>query len=302
MKFGKLQDLRQVDWSLPEDDPAGAAFLAGRGGGGLRIFFGAPAWGHPAWLGKIYPPGTKRADYLAHYARYFTCIELNTTHYRIPSVEQVGKWVAQVPAGFQFCPKIFQGLSHTRGGLADAELLHSWFAALAAFGGNLGPSFLQLPPHFDYGLKGELFAFLRSWPDEFPLALEFRHPSWFAEGGRILPALTQYLQSRGIGLVITDVAGRRDVLHTSISAEFALVRFVGNELHPTDFPRAQAWAERFARWEKLGLRRLFLFVHEPDDVSVPEMTEFFLRELSARGGWEFPEPPQMQAQLGLFGE
>ena len=282
MEFGKLPNVDHVDWTLPPDDPVSSRFLERLSASTLpRLFFGAPLWGSKKWVGRTYPPDAKPANYLRHYANTYTTIELNTSHYRIPSQEQVRKWRDQVPKDFQFCSKIHQSISHERVGLQDRDALKVWHSYAEGLGENGGPSFLQLPPYFDYSDKALLFAFLRQWPEEHRLALEFRHPSWFDESnpGRILPALTEYLQSKKIGLVITDVAGRRDVLHTSISAEFSMLRFIGNDLHPSDESRAEAWAGRFAQWFERGLKTEYLFIHELEDDGTPEMTEVFLKKL-----------------------
>lgn len=278
MEFGKLPFVDHIDWTIPPTDPLAADFLAKNPSSDFKIYWGAPAWGHKEWIGQIYPEKTKAADFLYFYSRYFNCIELNTSHYRIPTPEQTQKWRSQVPPEFRFCPKVFQAISHTADGMRDGALQKPWFQFLENLGENLGPSFLQLPPQFSYAQKTRLYEFLQSWPQEFPLAVEFRNTSWFNDG-RLLPALTQYLQSRKIGLVITDVAGRRDVLHSSISASFSLLRFIGNNLHPSDFDRARQWAERFSLWRDLGLKTIFLMVHEPDDVKAPEMMEFFFKVL-----------------------
>ncbi len=172
-----------------------------------------------------------------------------------------------------FCPKIYKGISHSKMGLTDKALLREWLLFLNNLSDKAGPSFLQLPPYFDYSMKGILFRFLQNWSDEFPLSLEFRHPSWFASG-HILPALVEYLQSRGIGLVITDVAGRRDVLHSSISSKFVLIRFIGNELHPTDSLRIQNWSQKLETWKEMGLEKIFFFIHQPDDILLPEAAKF----------------------------
>lgn len=304
MEFGSLPNVDRVDWTLPAEDPLTASYLAGLGvEKPAQFFVGTPAWGHREWVGKIYPPRTKSSDYLFHYSRSFNTIELNTTHYRIPAELQVQKWVAQVPDGFLFCPKIFQEISHSRRGLMDPSLMAAWLESLEFFGEHLGPCFLQLPPKFDYSDRAALFHFLQNWPDEFPLALEFRHPSWF-ENGRILPALTKYLQNRGIGLVITDVAGRRDVLHSSVSAPFTILRFIGNDLHPSDFPRATAWVARLRLWQELGLQRAFYFVHEPDDLNAPEMAQHVIHELNRGCDARLSEmhwvsSPPVQAELGI---
>lgn len=281
MQFGRVSDLGQVDFSLPADDPHNRAHVGGKRLG-LRLHYGAPAWGHKVWLGKIYPEDAKRGEYLHHYARFFNTVELNTTHYRIPGDDVVKEWLSLVPPGFQFCPKIYQGISHTNHGLLDQRLIGDWIAFLTRLGGKCGPSFLQLPPHFDYSMKNDLFLFLKNWPPVFRLSLELRHPSWF-EDRKILPALTEYLHTRGVGLVMTDVAGRRDVLHSSLSDGNALLRFVGNRLDQSDFRRARDWAGRIAHWQEIGLRDLYLFIHEPDDDTIPEMTIYFLEQLGQKG-------------------
>ncbi len=247
-----MDDVSSVDFTLPEDDPHNRTHLGGRPQG-LRVHFGAPTWGNKIWLGKIYPEHLKRGEFLRAYAQFFNAVELNTTHYRIPGEDVVKDWLSQVPPGFRFCPKIHQGISHAAHGLLNRPLIGEWINFLTRLGGKCGPSFLQLPPHFDYSMKNELFVFLKSWPQVFRLSIELRHPSWF-EGRRIRSALTDYLKTRGIGLVITDVAGRRDVLHSSVSDGSAMLRFVGNQLHPSDFERAEAWSKRIVLWRDLGFK------------------------------------------------
>lgn len=281
MEFGKLTDLSKLadlDWKLPADPPPNAQVL--KPGVGTQFWMGAPAWNHKEWIGKIYPEKTKPTEFLHHYARAFNTIELNTSHYRIPSSEQTQKWRAQVPSSFVFCGKLHQGISHSRGGLLDQKLHAEWFRFLEDLGENRGPSFLQLPPFFAYTDKAELFHFLQNWPREFALALEFRHPTWWTLEGQILPALQQYLQGKNMGLVITDVAGRRDVLHTTLGADFTMLRFIGNDLHPTDFERAHHWSQKLKLWKNQGLKQAFIFVHEPDDISVPEMAGHFIQLLN----------------------
>lgn len=302
MEFGKLPNVDHVDWTLPKEDPVSRRFLERLredpfDRSSFRLLFGAPLWGTKKWVGSTYPSDAKPADYLRHYANRYTTIELNTSHYRIPSADQVAKWREQVPTSFQFCSKVHQSISHDRVGMQDTALLKTWHDYVEALGENAGPSFIQFPPYFDYSDKASLFSFLRQWPEGHRLALEFRHPTWF-DGGRILPALTEYLQSRKIGLVITDVAGRRDVLHSSISAEFSLLRFIGNDLHPSDETRATAWVERFEQWRQAGLKTEYLFIHEPDDDHTPEMTEIFVKKLRERfqktGAFEEPEPSKVE--------
>ncbi len=282
MEFGKLPCVDQVNWSLPADNTTSIRFLNHfLPRSDIEIVLGSPAWGHKEWVGKVYPSKTKSADFLHYYSRQFSCIELNTSHYRIPSAEQTFRWLTQVPDKFEFCPKVYQTISHTTQGLTDKNLLKEWFQFLQNLKTNRGASFLQFPPHFDYSFKANLFNFIQQWPQEFDLALEFRHASWF-KNGEVLPALTEFLQKKGLGLVITDVAGRRDVVHSSISAKYVVVRFIGNDLHPSDYVRADQWSERFKSWNDSGLKKVYLFMHEPDDIRVPEMTTYFTKSLNSK--------------------
>lgn len=307
MEYGRINDpkiLDQINWQLSDPDPLAAQYLAQYPHSVTHLRMGAPAWSHKEWVGKIYPFKTSASKYLYHYSRYFNTIELNTTHYRIPTLEQTQKWSEQVPPDFLFCPKVFQGISHDRNGLIDPALLKTWLQFLENLKDRRGPCFLQLPPSFDYSWKTLLFKFLQQWPSEFQLAIELRHPTWF-HGGVVLPALTQYLQSRGIGLVITDVAGHREVQHSSISADFTMIRFIGNSLHSSDYTRAQVWNARLHEWEKQGLPGIYFFVHQPDDIFVPEMMTY-LKQLSffqshfANATTSEPEPDLENSNLKFF--
>lgn len=291
MEFGALKDVSNVDWTFPPEDPSTASFLASLGerdAPKTGFMVGAPVWAAKEWVGKIYPPGMDPSEALTHFSRNFGCIELNPTHYGIPSKAQIEKWTAKVPPGFVFLPKVPKAISHDKNGLLDRKARRAWLDALPYFGSHLGPCFLQLPPTFDYARKAELFHFLESWPDEYDLSLELRHPSWFKDG-HVLPALVDYLRGRGMGLVITDVAGRRDVLHSSVSARYSLLRFIGNDLHSSDFSRLGDWMKRLALWQAQGLRTFYFIVHQVDDnVKVPELADVLIGRLNAELGAGVP--------------
>ena len=78
MKFGKLHDISQVDFSLAPEDPRTQQLLPTyRTHVDLKIYVGCPVWGNKAWIGKIYPKGAKSNEYLGYYSQSFNTIELN---------------------------------------------------------------------------------------------------------------------------------------------------------------------------------------------------------------------------------
>ncbi len=78
----------------------------------LRI--GTSGFSYADWAGLFYPQGLPERDWLAHYAREFSTVELNVTFYRVPGPRTFAAWVRHTPAGFAFSVKAHRGLTHER--------------------------------------------------------------------------------------------------------------------------------------------------------------------------------------------
>jgi uncharacterized protein YecE (DUF72 family) len=290
MDFGKLTDISGVDFSLPVTNAFTNRVLAACEPTQPRVCIGPPIWSNKEWLGKIYPYSAKEKDFLYHYTRQFNTIELNVTHYNIPSEATVEKWLEASADGFKFCPKWPQVISHDRQ-LQGAEVLSAEFVrAVSGLGNHLGTTFLQLAPYFGVRQLGTLKAFLtNNIPDAFPIAVEFRHKSWFVDAVRWQETLA-LLHELGVGTVMSDVAGRRDVLHTSLTTPVFTLRFVGNELHPTDYTRVDAWVQRLKGWFESGLQTAYIFVHCGENNLAPELTHYWIEQLNTHCGLSLALP------------
>jgi uncharacterized protein YecE (DUF72 family) len=265
MQFGRIEHFAEVAFSLPADFPGAALALpAPCVLHASRTHIGLPVWGKKAFVGPLYPEKTKPADYLKAYGQIFSLIELNATHYRVPEVQKIEAWCNDVPGHFLFCPKIPQSISHSK--VPQVAELRAFAERIAHFGARLGPCFMQFPDYADVSWKRTVFELTRAFPHR--LALELRHPDWFRDPhtGSASTALTSYLASKGIGFVLTDTPGRRDVLHMARTAPFAFVRFLGNSLHPTDFTRISDWATRLQRWGRESQLETFFFLHQPAEL------------------------------------
>ncbi|HMQ48023.1 MAG TPA: DUF72 domain-containing protein [Saprospiraceae bacterium] len=275
MKFGKLNHLQNVDFRLPVDAESTQLFLSQKLGTSTapKLYIGCTGWSMKEWVGSVYPSDAKSKDYLKHYTRQFNTIELNTTHYAIPSSDTVQKWYSESPSDFRFCPKIPQSISHSRNlGLGTGQV-PLFCEVIALLREKLGCCFIQLPPHFSLDKIELLTQFLQGFPSEIPLAVEVRHSTWFetaAAREQFLALLQQYQRVA----VITDVAGRRDVLHMGISAPQTMIRFVGNGLDKTDFERIDEWAQRLKEWYDNGLESAYFFTHEPDNILAPQLSAY----------------------------
>jgi len=105
MDFGRVNNVSDIDFSLPQDHADNASVLTGKRNTDLEIYVGCPIWSHKDWVGKIYPAKAKDKDFLMYYAQQYNSIELNATHYKIPSLSTIARWVADVPIRLSFVQK-----------------------------------------------------------------------------------------------------------------------------------------------------------------------------------------------------
>ncbi len=281
MKFGKLQDISTVNFALPTDAANTKSILAALSPNiSPTLYVGCTGWSMKEWVGHVYPSNAKTKDYLTHYAKQFNTIELNTTHYRIPTIETIQKWRTTATTDFRFCPKIPQAISHSSGmGLNDGKL-RAFCESIQQLAEKLGCCFMQMPPYFDTSRLAVLATFLEEMPTSIPLAIEIRHESWFRTENHLLP-LVALAKAKNCALVITDVAGRRDVLHQQLTNNIAIIRFVGNDLHPTDYTRIDEWVQRLKNWFAQGVSEVYFFTHEPDNIKAPELAKYLVEQAKA---------------------
>jgi uncharacterized protein YecE (DUF72 family) len=282
MDFGKLYDVSNVNFALPPDAPQTLLRLqqgvSEIGTQKPHFYIGCTGWAMKEWVGKTYPPKAKPIDFLNHYGKQFNTIELNTTHYRTPSVQTCEEWFAKTPADFKFAPKMLQAVSHTNDLGLYSGLAQSFIDAILHLKTKNGICFMQLPPYFKFANLPILELFLKKYAHQMPLAIEVRHESWF-ENPHHGNLLFELLENYNVSTVITDVSGRRDVLHQRLTTSTAVIRFVGNALHATDFTRITEWVQRLKIWFMAGLKEVYFFTHEPDNLLAPELADFVYNEI-----------------------
>jgi len=294
MEFGKIspEELAITNFDLPPDRPETLRILGGKPVKDPPVFVGCAKWGRKDWIGKIYPPGTKEDDFLPLYAKHFNSIELNATFYKIPSVKQAQEWKSKVGKNFLFTPKISNSISHIHR-LKNTEERLGWFLkGIAGFEENLGPIFLMLHPGMGPKSLDTIETFIEKIPKEIKLFIEFRHEGWYEP--EAFQTVCEMLERHQAGAVITDVAGRRDCVHMRLTTPETFIRFVGNDLHPTDYTRIDAWAKRLKAWMDAGLKRVYFFLHENEEVHSPVIARYAIQQFNKHCGTNLPEPVFVQ--------
>lgn len=149
------------------------------------VFFGPAGWSYADWRGTVYPePLPARFNQLAFLAKQFDFVEVNTTFYRIPSLEMTRGWIRKTAAcpDFNFWIKLPQSFTHEQ--KLEKQLLADFKNSLQplAAARKLAGLLAQFPYSFKLG-AGQL-VFLRELAghfESFPLAVELRHQSWLAD-------------------------------------------------------------------------------------------------------------------------
>jgi uncharacterized protein YecE (DUF72 family) len=291
MEFGRIpeNELDKIDFKLPPDPAFNRKIFTDRPVTKPKVYVGCAKWGRVEWVGKIYPLKTKEKDFLDHYVHHYNSIELNATHYKIYGPIGIQKWAAKANGkDFLFCPKMFQGVTH-RGSLKGKDfILNEFLRGIVAFEKHLGPVFVQVSDTFSPKRKDELFGFLRSLPADLQFFLEVRHPDWFKK--EMSEELFSRLNEINAGAVITDTAGRRDCAHMYLTLPKTFIRFVGNSLHKTDFPRIDDWVNRVKYWLDNGMKEIYFFMHMHDEAKSPELTVYLVDKLNKICGLDLAKP------------
>jgi len=184
-----------------------------------RALVGTSGWSYEHWRGVLYPEGLPSKGWLERYAEEFGTVELNATFYRLPAEKTFEGWARRAPAGFIFAVKGSRFITHLRK-LGDVEEpLQTFLRRCRLLREHLGPVLFQLPPslHRD---DDRLERFLALLPDDLSFAVEFRHPSWYAD------AVLERLAARGVALCCHDMSG--SVSPRVVTAPLAYLRFHGS--------------------------------------------------------------------------
>ncbi len=287
MKFGKVEHPELIDFTIPKDHLDTEVLLSKQNQDQpFKVHVGCVKWNRQD-LKNFYPRGTKNE--LEFYSSQFNSIELNATFYRMFPPEQFAKWRDTTPDNFKFFPKLVRNISHLRR-LNDQvyPVIDEYLIGAANLKDKLGTLFLQM--HDNFGPKNwdRVVRFVEHWPEEFTLAMEFRHTDWFNDE-KVAQELYYLLEENNIANILVDTAGRRDIMHMRLTNNEAFIRYVGAN-HESDYARLDDWVERLAEWKKKGLTNINFFVHQNMELESPLLSAYFIEKLNKKLGTDLHIP------------
>jgi uncharacterized protein YecE (DUF72 family) len=263
------------------------------------IYLGTSSWDFAGWRGVFYPEGVARGDYLAHYARSFCTVEVNTSFYALPEPGVLLKWIESVPAGFTFALKFPRLISHERRLIGCEREATAFLDVLRTLGEAAGPALLQLPPQLTRQRYGRTLADFMEWlataRDGLRIGVEVR------AADLMTPSFAAYLVERGLTPVMADRTGAPDLYEVwgdvAGSAGYVFVRWIGDSRNGPQGDREvvapregdlETWAERLAGYQAAGVD-VFGYVHNPYEGHSPATVRRLLQLLEGQA--TLPEWP-----------
>lgn len=228
---------------------------------------GTSGWNYKHWKGRFYPDYLRPAEWLGFYAQHFSTVEINTTHYHLPSVESFHSWYARTPADFTFAVKASRYITHMKKLRDVAEPLDLLLQRVRNLGEKLGPILYQLPSFWHVDLE-RLDQFLQLLPSGLNHVFEFRHQSWLNE--QVYSLLRRYK----VSLCLIALPGFESPIE--VTAPLVYIRMHGAAIKYGDkFPmeRLEEWAILIRRFLKDGHQVLVYFNNDAQAFAVENARE-----------------------------
>jgi uncharacterized protein YecE (DUF72 family) len=239
------------------------------------VRIGTSSFSETDWVGPFYPPGTKPAEFLTHYATRFNTVEIDATYYAIPSVRTVEGWRHKTPPEFMIAAKFPRSIVHGgKGAKPDPNIIlmpeatysarNRFLEVMSLLGDRLGPLVLQFP-YFSKAVfaSPDLFMerlerFLNDLPQDFRYAVEIRNRNWLSE------KFAEMLRNHDMALVLVDQAwmphaDQVEKMFDPVTTDFAYIRLLGDRKEIEAI--TESWdkevidrGERLERWAEVIAR------------------------------------------------
>jgi len=216
----------------------------------VRFWVGVSGFSYATWRGVFYPENTKPNQMLEAYATKLNSVEVNSSFYHMPTQTTTAKWAVSTPKTFRFSFKASRKITHFKKLKGAKNEFEIFLKGLKPIGKKLGCVLVQLPPYMKQDTE-ILETFLAEAPKATPIAVEFRHNSWF--GDKLNSLLSQY----NAALCVADTEDMKPVFERT--ADFSYVRLRRSKYTEGEL---KEWSDRLLK-SAAGLEDCFVyFMHD----------------------------------------
>ncbi|MGV3743145.1 MAG: DUF72 domain-containing protein [Burkholderiaceae bacterium] len=143
-----------------------------------KPYIGCAGWGLSSANKHLFPAA---GNHLERYSARFSCVEINTSFYRLHRPDTYARWRDSVPEDFRFSVKLLRSITHFKRLQDSQDELQQFLDSVRPLQAKWGCLLVQLPPSLAYvdAHARSFFSLLRELV-EADIVCEPRHPSWFS--------------------------------------------------------------------------------------------------------------------------
>jgi uncharacterized protein YecE (DUF72 family) len=162
------------------------------------VTIGCSGFSYKHWKKVFYPEDLPERQWLEHYSRSFSSVELNVTFYRLPSSSSFQTWYRSTPPQFVFAVKGSRYITHVKRLHDPVEPLARFFDGAFLLREKLRVVLWQFPPAFKLDLDrfAAFLDHLRAYPVRH--TFEFRNETW------LVPAVVALCREHKASLCMAD--------------------------------------------------------------------------------------------------
>ncbi|WP_209971429.1 DUF72 domain-containing protein [Paenibacillus eucommiae] len=209
------------------------------------IYIGLTGWGD-------HDLGEAGRGKLPVYGAHFPIVELDSSFYAVQPTKNYVKWNEETPSVFGFVVKAYQGMTgHLRGENPfdnEDQMFDAFKGSIRPLqeAGKLRAVLFQYPPWFECSKENvNTLKVAKARMKDIPLALEFRHQSWFVPEMR--ERTLAFMESEGWIHSICDEpqagVGSVPIVLQQTHPELTIVRFHGRNVSGWNQGGADNWRE-----------------------------------------------------------
>lgn len=266
----KVGDSGFLNLSITQDQ---LEYLPGTPCKKVNIFMGHHGWNDKTFIGKVYPPKTKKMDFLKQYALKFNSVLATSTRFALPSENEIREWNNVTPINFKFSVLAPQYLSHAKDFTDDAVLsdLDSTLNRLSSLNGKLAFLYFNFPSAVGPKRADAAIEFLGKIPNEFPLAVSFRNQK-LAKNKSLYNSLAEL----NISSVLVDNKSHHQT-NLTLTNNNLLVHFHGLESYNENKRAIEEWANKCSICAESGIENIYFFATQqaPNKSQFPELLNEF---------------------------
>ena len=222
------------------------------------IYIGTSGFSYDDWKGHFYPEKMDKKEMLAYYSRQFSCVEINSTYYALPSPFTFVSMMRKSGPDFRFVVKAHKDMTHTEE--PTPEIFEGFKTAVHPLieQRRLGCALAQFPWSFKNtpDNQDKLRRFKERMGD-IPTVIEFRNSDWVNDETFAL------LRELNLGFCSVDEPGLKGLMPriTVATSEIGYVRFHGRNAHD--------WWKHEAAWQRYN----YLYAPEELEEWVPRVRQ-----------------------------